>query len=375
MILFSTLTLGVSSMPGYRTKPFLRGCLPWLLAAAVWRCAAADPAAEGRAFLCKGDIQGARAVLHKAHADDPADPELSMLYGRTLDNADTALQIYKKIARDKSVHHSIRAESYFLLGSAAYVRGLNRKAAGYFAVAKDVSGDSRYAPQRYLSAIHDTADTAFVASLEKAAADTVSEAGAVAGYYLGIFYYVKKDFGRALDRFNTAAALPDTGAWSCPANAAAYACASAMSRPQEASAILTHIKRAWSEYLEQTMVVKSKPRLQTAKKDSAPPRDTVAWLPSDTAAGASPSAAKKDQSAQKPAFSLQVGAFGNKDNAQARTSELLAQFPFVSIAQGSAGGKPLFRVHVGSFDTREKAQTFGDTALSKKGIKFRVVEE
>ncbi|HMD68973.1 MAG TPA: SPOR domain-containing protein [Chitinivibrionales bacterium] len=371
MIRFNTSLRGNTPMRTFFTM-LLRPCsLSPLLVAVVSSVASGSIAGDSRDLLCKGDIAGARAVLEKAGADSAAVPEIALLWARTMDNTDSALQLYKRIAREKSAPDSVRAEAYFLLGCAAYLRrGPGHKASGYFGAATDLSAGGRYVEPRYLSFVRDTADTALIAQLEKAAKDTASGSGPMASFYLGLFHYVKKDFTRALSCFTAGAAVADTASWACAANAGAYACASAMARPEEASAILTHIRRAWGEYLERSMLARVKQKAPSAKKDSAGSRDSVAWLAPDTA--------KKPplaQTAQKPVYFLQVGAFGTMENAHGLKVKLAAQFPLVDITQANAGGKPIFRVHVGSFDSQDKARAYGDSALAKKGIKFTVVEK
>jgi cell division septation protein DedD len=346
-----------------------------LLVAVVSSVSFGSTAGDTRDLLNKGDMPGARAILEKARADSTADPEIALLRARTLDNADTALQMYKKISRDKSAPDSVRAEAYFLLGCAAYVRGTNHKASGYFKTAADLSTGGRYIEPHYLSAFHDTADTALLAELEKAAKDTAAASGALASFYLGLFHYVKNNFAQALPCFTAAAAFSDSASWSCAAGAGAYACASALSRPQEASAVLTHIKRAWGEYLERSMLAKVKQKAQVAEKDSAAPHDAVARVAPDTAAKRPAPLPTPGQTVSKPSYSLQVGAFGTMENAHGLKMKLASQFPLVAVTQANAGGKTIFRVHVGLFDSQDRARAYGDSALAKKGIKFTVVEK
>ena len=355
----------------------LRRFLPAMALVAVipFSSARANVADSIRALLCKGDEAQAGVAANKAHAADPAHPQITLLWARTFANSDTALSTFKRIARDKAVPDSVRSQAYFLLGCAAYVRGLAHKSSGYFSNAYDLSGDSMYAEQRYLSAVNDTADTAVVSRLSRASRDTASTSGAVASYYLGVYYFSKKDYSSALSRFTAASEGSDSGWWACPASAGAYWCAAELSHPQEASAVLVHIRRAWTEYLEQGSLSKVKRKLAGAGKDHPAARDTAAWLPPDTGTVQAPAKSKSEPQTQKPHFSLQVGAFSTMQNAHSLVGKLSPQFPLVSVAEGAAGGKPVYRVHIGKFETKENAQTYGDSTLAKKGISFRVVEE
>jgi hypothetical protein len=74
-------------------------------------------------------------------------------------------------------------------------------------------------------------------------------------------------------------------------------------------------------------------------------------------------------------YFLQVGAFGEIENALGLKSELGKKFLHVSISAGSSGGKNIYRVRVGGFSTKEVAEAFADSVLVKKSIPFRVIEE
>jgi|GEM_PF-2583944 cell division septation protein DedD len=341
--------------------------------AAFFSPAFANPAADGRVLLSRGDLAGARAALEAAHVQSPRDFETTLLWARTLENADGALKEYETISRDITAPDSVRAEAYFLLGCASYLRGGPHRASAYFGSAAGLSSDGRYAEPRYLGGVGDNADTAVPAELEKTARDTISSAGATARYYLGLYHYARKDYAKALDCFSSAAAYSDSSSWSCAAGAGAYACASLLSKSEEASAILARIKRVWGEYLEGPMLARVKQTARAAKKDSIAVRDTAARPLSDSSAKIGTPAEKT--SAKAPSFSLQVGAFSALANAHNLKVKLAARFPSVSIAQGNADGKTLFRVRVGSFGSQETARTFGDSVLAKKGIAFTVVEE
>ena len=39
------------------------------------------------------------------------------------------------------------------------------------------------------------------------------------------------------------------------------------------------------------------------------------------------------------------------------------------------GEKTIYRVRVGAFGSREAAQAFGDSALTKKKLNFRIIED
>lgn len=74
-------------------------------------------------------------------------------------------------------------------------------------------------------------------------------------------------------------------------------------------------------------------------------------------------------------YFLQVGAFTAVENAQGLKQELSNRFPQVSVSAGNSNGKIIYRVRVGGFVNMETAKAFGDSALAKKNIPFRVIED
>jgi cell division septation protein DedD len=361
-------------LPMHPYKTIQSFCAQAMLVFAFYATAAYAGATAGdaRALLQKGDYRDARALLEKAHAENPSDPEITLLYATTLSDANTALALYKKISQDKSLPDSLRSEAYFRLGCVNYLWGRHHKASGYFINAAGTSGKSRDVEACYLAAVHDTIDSSFVATLRKVAEDTALAAGKTANFYLGIFYYANRNYRRALLHF-TASVTPSRA---CAAQAGAYTCAAILSRREQADSVLELIKQACPEYLEKGVVEKTAAKpLTAAKKDTTVKKDTTSWLPPDSSAAKKQPVKKTEPAGRKAAFSLQVGAFSTMENAEAFKAGLSKELPHASIVSGAAGDKTVYRVRVGSFDTKENAQAFGDSSLLKKGLQFRVIDE
>jgi cell division septation protein DedD len=191
-----------------------------------------------------------------------------------------------------------------------------------------------------------------------------------------VYYYSKRNYSRALSHFTASLGSPDTRSRLCAAYAGSYASAAALSHHEEADSALAFIKRSCSDCLEKAMLEKAAAKPSPAiKKDSTIKKDTAALLPPDSAAAKKPSVKKVAPVAAKALFSLQVGAFSTRENAEACKAGLSKDLPPASIVSGATGDKTVYRVHVGAFDTKEKAQAFGDSVLSKKGLKFQVIGE
>jgi tetratricopeptide (TPR) repeat protein len=338
--------------------------------AALLCCAAVSEGAseDAPALLQKGDFVAARAAVDQADAENPDDTGLVFLHAKTQSDPAKALETFKSLGAVRSVPDSIRSESFFRLGCASYLRGRMPKALQYLKKACALSNSPSYRSALYLCAIHDTADTGLVSSLDTKATD----AGGVScsRFYYATLLFAKKNYADALSRFIASADSLDTLDWSCPAFAGAYCCAAYLNRSAEASSTLDHLRRVFPSYLEKPMVAKAKLSLQ-----NGPPKDSTVRAFSTGTIKMDTSAAKTVQSVRKTPFSLQVGSFSAIENAEALKVSLARAFSPVSVVSGTAANKTVYRVRVGAFETREAAQAFGDSAVAKKGLQFRIVEE
>jgi cell division protein FtsN len=73
-------------------------------------------------------------------------------------------------------------------------------------------------------------------------------------------------------------------------------------------------------------------------------------------------------------YTLQVGAFATKENAQKLSADLMKRFDSVSISQNDQTGKVLYKVRVGSFATESEALEFGEKKVKAMGYSFRVIK-
>ena len=83
----------------------------------------------------------------------------------------------------------------------------------------------------------------------------------------------------------------------------------------------------------------------------------------------------RPQNQQKANFTVQVGAFGSRDNAENLVKRLSENYSDVTIVPPAIGGPVLFRVRVGSFVKREEAEEAAQK-LAASGISSpRVMEK
>lgn len=320
------------------------------------------------ALLQSGDYAQARSLSEKAYKENPSDPATMLLYAKTMRDALPALDLYKKIAADTLFPDTLRNEAFFRLGCAAYMKSAYQKAGRYLKKAAPALENQTAFAARCLNAVHDTADSSFSSRLSLQAADTSSFSGKMSCYFLALCSFAKKDYAVSLKHFYASVGASDSLPWACGAYAGAYYSALSLGRSEESASILAHLKRVYPQYLEKAQLSKAKPGAPAPVKN-------------EPAAGPAPEeSARKAVPAAKPlvrkaVFSLQVGAFGSADNAGALKAELGKRYSPVSVVAAIVGEKPIYRVRVGVFDAKESAQTFGDTALLKRGLKFRIVED
>jgi cell division septation protein DedD len=80
------------------------------------------------------------------------------------------------------------------------------------------------------------------------------------------------------------------------------------------------------------------------------------------------------QNQQNANFTIQVGAFGSKDNAENIVKKLSENYSDIIILPPAIGGPVLYRVRVGSFVKREEAEAAAQKLLAA-GMSPRVVEK
>ena len=92
---------------------------------------------------------------------------------------------------------------------------------------------------------------------------------------------------------------------------------------------------------------------------------------------AAPPSAQAQQPAPKPkaAFTIQVGAFGSRENADNLVKRLTGTYNDITVSPTTSGDQTLYRVRVGSFVRREDADTLLHRLTTTAGLSARVVEK
>lgn len=127
-------------------------------------------------------------------------------------------------------------------------------------------------------------------------------------------------------------------------------------------------------------VAKAAPAVQTATNTPADPAKkseqsvpTKAVEPAKAAPQASQAAAKTVQPDTSVHWTLQLGAFGVKQNAELLVNSLKKQNVASTIVERKGETKTLFVVQSGDFATKEKAIDFGAQKLAPLNVEFRAI--
>jgi len=76
-----------------------------------------------------------------------------------------------------------------------------------------------------------------------------------------------------------------------------------------------------------------------------------------------------------PAFTIQVGAFASKDNADNLVKRLTGKYDDITVSTTGIGDQTLYRVRVGTFQKKEDATAFADKLIIEAGLSARVTEK
>jgi hypothetical protein len=139
-----------------------------------------------------------------------------------------------------------------------------------------------------------------------------------------------------------------------------------------ASACSLDRRDAYERLHDRTIVLLGRDSLERSSK--ARKIDSLRTV-SDTVAKSPPQSGASEKKDGGAAWYLQIAAFAELENAQGLKKDLLRLFPRVLVKEGANHGKTVFRVRIGPFPSNKEAQAYGDSALVRNKISFRVVED
>jgi hypothetical protein len=170
----------------------------------------------------------------------------------------------------------------------------------------------------------------------------------------------RKDFQGAMDLFRTTGPFSFKNSWSLRAMLGKLECARRLGLADSAAAYDSRLSGYRQTILEKERLrmIRGIPLAKTQRDGS----DSV-----------TPSATAADTAAPDSVFTLQVGAFGSKANAETLIRKLKLKHKEVSCVPAVVEERTFYRVWVGNFDTREAAERFGRDKLMREGCVYHVV--
>jgi tetratricopeptide (TPR) repeat protein len=303
------------------------------------------------------DSSGAAAAMPPVW---PAAPEARLAAASAMP-CSSAVSVFQELAADSTAPDSVRrdasgrrADIAFALREYETARDFYKKAAAF------EKGIGRYRYRTAVAALAngDTAEAAGILSaiIDSGEAPYRHESAVQKGELL----LVQKDYQGAMGFFQKTGTFSFRNSWSIHALLGKLECARRLGLADSAAAY----DKKLSGY-RQTILEKERLR-KIREIPLAEPQAAAA----DSATAAAPA---KDTAAADTVFSVQVGAFGSKANAEALVKKLKPKYRQVSCIAGVVEERTFYRVWVGKFDTREAAERFGRDKLVRQGYVYRVV--
>jgi len=311
--------------------------------------------AQGVSALDRGDIKNAKVKLTAAYKDNSSDPFIQMAYASVV-SCSLAVTLYKTVGENKTAPDSLRSVAYKKLGDYYYASKEYLRSIENYRYASKYSSNPIY-KHHWALAASASGDTASAKSLWHTLTlefgDTTSE---IANYHLGLLLLKNQKYQDAFNSFSKTGVPSQSKPWAVASIQGKIDCAAKLGK-KENTADLEKQLDPWRDMLLEAGF--------SGKAGAAPLQKTE-----NTAA--QPNVPSADSTKQ---FTLQIGAFSQKENAAALEQKLKSSFQNVKTVQFDIEDKKFYRVWIGTFISKEAALQFGNDSLVNKGFSFRVVEK
>ncbi|MDR0330833.1 MAG: SPOR domain-containing protein [Chitinispirillales bacterium] len=368
------------------------------LSAAPAQVADADAEAAAEA-LKKGNAPEAKALLEQAVKRAPSDCNAALSYALTLPPKE-ALKKADSLSRAKNAPDWARARSLRLLGDNSFFMEDYKNAAEAYRQASTLDDAPIY---RFLHAL----SIAMAGQTESArgiwiamAGDTASEMSGEAARLLALLPKPPEPKAEAPVQA-PASAIPPVAAATPPVPTPSTAQPTAPTpstspkvspppptpvpaAPPPPPAKADDAKKlpapvASSSQQPKAAVSPPPPPLPMPVPAAPPPpakADDAKQLPGPVASGnqQAAAAASTPPAPTPPIFTVQVGAFSSKDNADNLVKRLAGKYKDITVSTTVSGDQTLYRVRVGAFQKREEAVAYADDLIIEAGLSARVVE-
>ncbi len=283
----------------------------------------------------------------------------------------TAQRMYEEMSVDSTVPDSIRKAAAGYRADIAFALREYETAIDYYKRASRFEKEPGRFHYRLGLAAMANGDTAEAEGIFTPVADRGGiEYCHEAEVMLGEFALRRDEFREAMAFFQKAVPVSSGNSWSIPALLGKLACARHLGLADSAAAYDKQLSAYAPSILE-------KERLRKIREiPIAKPANAAAASGKQIQTGGRDTAVKTAaaaEAARDSAFSLQVGAFGSKERAQALAKKLAKKFKEVTCVSAIVDERTFFRVWVGNFESREEAESFGKGKLMRQGLVYRVV--
>ena len=179
---------------------------------------------------------------------------------------------------------------------------------------------------------------------------------------LGDYQFAKEDYRKAADLYRQALALDNQSAYK-----ELYELSVTMAGDKVDLPALPSTPPASTPSTAAT--VSTPPAVSTPSTPSTPPS-----TPSTATTVSTPSTPSAP-SAVAAGFTVQVGAFGSKDNADNLAKKLSGTYGGVTVSPVTRNGQSLYRVWVGTFSRREDASALAGRLTAEAGLSTTAIVE
>lgn len=354
-------------------------CLALCAAAAV----AADTAdavsllSRGMEHLGSGDSRGARPLLRQAYDADSSDPRIQLAFAAAAPSGDIAERLLRRVVSDTGASASQRAHALSSLAGMHYVREEYAEAAARYTEAFALSARSEDAVRAGLAELQN-GRMKQARELFAKAAESGADGSAV--YYQSLLAFSRRDYAQALAGFKNAIDSAPRGAWwQGPSTAGCALSAERLGYLNLAVRYRREHEQQFDNSLEQALFGRGFSPLPGAKDEhfgtvsEKKPKPKAKPQPTPKAAPGASSSKPATPDTDTESYTVQVGSFGSRENAEKLQRSMAADFDNVRIVPAEVEGKTYYRVRVGRFDDPETAEAFAQRHIARKGISHKVL--
>lgn len=339
---------------------------------------------SAQAHLKRGSIRQARTFIDRALKQQPENCELLLLASKMV-SCSTSLSYLIKLTTQPSCSDSLRAEGYNALGEYFFVDQSYEDAYDNFKKALDLRKSPRF-KHRMALCYFVQKDTINAQNLWKSITTEYTGSWKLrAFYHLGEIELSRGNYKEALDLFTKAGNPKTSDSWAVPLLEGKLRCAENLNYSEMIPSLVDSLTLlgAKPKILAINKRTDSLPRIKPSTTiDSSPTSIPIRSTPSvktgtDTSVKKSApldEIAVSTDTTPKDEYTLQVGAFSSKENAETLYNKLKGTFKDLSIIPVTVDDQIFYRVWVGSFPSKDSAQTYGSSELTKASIQFRVVK-